>query len=63
MTDKINNFIEEANTNDLLQAYREAKHQDEKNFIFAEIENRYHNHDCGKEQGCKVCDAYYLLTH
>lgn len=24
-----------------------------------EIEEMYHNHDCGQEQGCDVCDEYF----
>lgn len=40
MTDNINNFIEEASIHELEKALAEAEHQDEKDFIQAEIDRR-----------------------
>ena len=40
MTDSINNFIEEASIHELEKALSEAEHQDEKDFLRAEIERR-----------------------
>lgn len=59
--DNINHFIEEASTLDLVKAYAEAEHEDEKEIILSQIDYRYHNHDCGGEQGCEVCGAFFSL--